>query len=271
MSGSSLTHFFTWPNMYIWCQCCTEDESSQNNVTIWHNSHKKSFVQWRIINGLKTVTSISVKYELFAKDIIKCKYMQKRPSQREFEWKNEIQKHFSAKKAGGEVWKKYKNVKDSNRVCSKTLHSRKGKSIKFLLLSDFSLQSWFIKFPMYTKTMFSVNPLSADFTLVRFVKTQNIFIQMSFGISNLLKYDLWPHIVQLSGKKVCTKRGLAILVLYIYLRRCGFGPFSSFFIELHSVDAATSIVFNIFERSSRTFELQGTSAWIWNNLKHKIK
>ena len=129
--------------------------------------------------------------------------------------------------------------------------------------------------------MFCVNPLRADFTLVRFVINQNIslsafFIQMSFtlvffGISNLLKYDLWPHIVQLSGKKVCTKRGLAILVLYIYLRRCGFGPFSSFFIELHSVDAATSIVFNIFERSSRTFELQGTSAWIWNNLKHKIK
>ena len=56
------------------------------------------------------------------------------------------------------------------------------------------------------------------------------------------------------------KRGLTIQVLYIYLRRCGFGPFSSFFIELHSVDAATSIVFNIFERSSRTFELQGTSA-----------
>ena len=63
--------------------------------------------------------------------------------------------------------------------------------------------------------------------------------------------------------------GFFTTVTIIYLRRCGFGPFSSFFIELHSVDAATSIVFNIFERSSRTFEFQGTSAWIWNNLEHK--
>ena len=136
MSGSSLTHFFTWPNMYIWCQCCTEDESSQNNVTIWHISHKKSFVQWRIINGLKTVTSISVKYELFAKDIIKCKYMQKKAFTKIIRVEKWNSKALFSK--DGEVWKKYKNVKDSNRVCSKTLHSRKGKSIKFLLLSDFS-------------------------------------------------------------------------------------------------------------------------------------
>ena len=180
MSGSSLTHFFTWPNMYIWCQCCTEDESSQNNVTIWHNSHKKSFVQWRIINGLKTVTSISVKYELFAKDIIKCKYMQKRPLQREFEWKNEIQKHFSAKKSS---WWGLKKIQKCQGFKSSLLQNTPFKKRKIHQIPfTFRLQSWFIKFPMYTKTMFSVNPLSADFTLVRFVKNQNIFIQMSFAL-----------------------------------------------------------------------------------------
>ena len=208
----------------------------------------------------------------FAKDMIKCKYMQKKA----FTKRIRVEKWNSKALFSKEVWKKYKNVK-SSLLQNTPFKKRKIHQIPF----TFRLQSWFIKFPMYSKTMFCVNPLRADFTLVRFVKNQNIslsafFIQMSFtlvffGISNLLKYDLWPHIVQLSGKKVCTKRGLAILVLYIYLRRCGFGPFSSFFIELHSVDAATSIVFNIFERSSRTFELQGTSAWIWNNLKHKIK
>ena len=216
----------------------------------------------------------------FAKDMIKCKYMQKKAFTKRIRVEKWNSKALFSKEEWG--WWGLKKIQKCQGFKSSLLQNTPFKKRKIHQIPfTFRLQSWFIKFPMYSKTMFCVNPLRADFTLVRFVKNQNIslsafFIQMSFtlvffGIFNLLKYDLWPHIVQLSGKKVCTKRGLAILVLYIYLRRCGFGPFSSFFIELHSVDAATSIVFNIFERSSRTFELQGTSAWIWNNLKHKIK